>query len=235
MNGNRLNSCNWTNMINKECLATQSKFKKAWLYFIWYGHMLSRRWTLGRKHNGRVMDHLGQDKWGYWMKLTHIASIKPVPVSFMLCLRLKTSSLWVPMSQMLLRKLLPQSKVSIFIPIGHSENSGWSIRRGLRSQTVELSQYYRLCKGIWNHLDYGKSMRTQYYANVGLCQQYMNRACTPVLWKEKGWFSNVRLTTLLWLLLTSRLQMFSWTWLTISWLSQWNVKDFWTCIMALMC
>ena len=67
----------------------------------------------------------------------------------------------------------------------------------------EVIPIYPLCRGIRNHLDYGKNMRTQFYVNVALCRQYMNRACTPVLWTANGWFSNVRLTTLPWTLLSS--------------------------------
>ena len=51
-------------------------------FFIWYGHMLSRHWTLVRRHNGCVMGHLVSVKWGYWTKLTQIASIKQVPIFY---------------------------------------------------------------------------------------------------------------------------------------------------------
>ena len=114
-----------------------------------------------------------------WTKPTPIASIKQVSAYSMLSRRPRFYSFMVTMCLMLLQRLRPPNRDSIFTLIGRSESGRATTRNDLRFPKAKLSLYYQQCKDTRNPLGYGRNMQTPFCVIVASLLLSTNLVFTP--------------------------------------------------------
>jgi hypothetical protein len=132
-----------------------------------------------RKLGGHVMARRDWARQRSWTKPMRIVLIKRVPDYSMLSQRPRIYSFMVPMCLMLLPRLPPPNRDSIFTLTGRSGNSGATTRNNLQFLTETLSLSYQQCKATRNPLGYGRNMPTPSCVSVASLLLFMNLVFTP--------------------------------------------------------